>query len=101
VRWTPGTALAAGTRYYLLDGDGQTAASYHFSTSVDDGRGAVFNDPYVIWEFGLNYSFRRPRGKVGHKVGLNLKNAFNLHYTYGTGTLGDGRQIIGSYSVTF
>ena len=101
VRWTPGTPITNGTRYYVFDGDGQTAASYKYSTPVDDGRGSVFNDPSVVWEFGLSYTYRPRGGRTSHRLGLNIKNAFDRHYTYGTGTLGDRRQLIGTYSVTF
>ena len=101
VRWTPGQAMTAGIRYYLIDGDGQTAASYKYSTPVDDGRGSVFNDPSIVWEFGLSYTFRPRAGRTSHRFGLNIKNAFDRYYTYGTGTLGDRRQLIGTYSVTF
>ena len=101
VRWTPGQTMTAGTRYYLLDGDGQTASSYHYSTPVDDGRGSVFNDPSIVWEWGVSYTFRPRARKTAHRVGLNVKNAFDRTYTYGSGTLGDRRQLIGTYGVTF
>ncbi len=74
--------MTAGTRYYLIDGDGQTAASYQYTTPVDDGRGSVFNDPSIVWEFGLSYRFRPRAGRTSHRVGFNLKNAFDRYYAF-------------------
>lgn len=101
VEYQPGMTLVEGTQYYIMDGDGQSSASYKYSTTVDDGRSQIFNKSYVIWEFGVQYSFRTHNRKLRHTMRLNVKNAFDNFYTYGAGAVGDPRQFIGSYSLTF
>lgn len=100
VLWTPGTTMNANTQYYILDGNGQTSASYQYSANVDDGRMNVFNQPYTIWGFGLIYHYKTS-GRYSHAIRFNVKNAFNKFYTYGNGVLGDGRLYLLTYSLSY
>jgi len=98
--YTPGTDMASGTQYYIVDGDGSTAASYSRSAQIDDNRANVFNAPYTLWTFGVSYNFKMPK-KISHTIRLNLDNAFDKFYTYGNGVLGFGREYKLSYTLSF
>jgi outer membrane receptor protein involved in Fe transport len=100
VLYTPSTEMASGTQYYIIDGDGSTAASYSRSAQIDDNRANVFNAPYTLWTFGVSYSFKMPNN-ITHTIRLNLDNAFDKFYTYGNGVLGFGREYKLSYSLSF
>ena len=101
-QYNSGTPMVAGTQYYVLDGNGTTAASYSRTTSIDDNRANVFNEPYTIWTFGLSYSIKtKTYKKMSHTIRLNLDNAFDKFYTYGNGVMGYGREYKVSYSLSF
>lgn len=100
VLYTPGTSLDPSKQYYVWDGDGSTSASYSRTTSVDDGRSTIFNNPYIIWTFGVNYTFKTG-GRLRHTLRFTVNNAFNKFYTYGNAVVGLPRQYQGSYSISF
>lgn len=101
-QYTPGMTMNAGTQYYVLDGNGSTAVSYSRTTSIDDNRANVFNDPYTIWTFGVSYNIKtKAYRKLSHTVRFNLENAFDKFYTYGNGVMGYGREYKFSYSLSF
>lgn len=106
--YNPPATLQPGVQYFVLDGrrpdgtiDPTRSSSYQFATQVDDGRSQIFNQGYTTWEFGVQYSFRTHNRKLRHSLRLNMKNAFDEFYTYGAGVVGDPRQIIGTYTITF
>ncbi len=66
---------------------------------VDDGRESVRNAAYSIAEFGAGYRWRTDR--TLHKVQLNIGNAFDQRYTYGSSGQGDRRGLSFTYDLTF
>lgn len=100
--WLPytGQAMEEDKTYYILDGDGKTAASYTRKTNIDDNRSNVYNHAYALWDFGVGYNFKQGK-RFSHTVRANVKNAFDKFYTYGNGVLGYGREYSLSYSLSF
>jgi len=98
--YTSGMVMNSGTQYYIIDGDGTTSGSYSRSTQIDDNRSNVYNDPYILWTFGVGYNFKTTK-KISHTIRLNLDNAFDKFYTYGNGVMGYGREYKLSYSLAF
>lgn len=68
---------------------------------VGDGRESVYNRPSTTWDFGLGYSFATTSKRFRHQLRLNVKNAFNVRYSYGAGIAGDPRMILGEYALKF
>jgi outer membrane receptor protein involved in Fe transport len=50
-------------------------------------------------DFGTRYSWRS--GKLGHSVGLNVKNVFDREYIKSSRVYGDRRSYFVSYSLSF
>ena len=69
------------------------------SVRVDDGRESVRNAAYGIVDLGAGYRWRHER--YAHKVQVNLGNAFDQRYTYGSSGQGDRRGVSVTYEVTF
>ncbi len=66
---------------------------------VDDGRESVRNAAYSIVEAGAGYRWRSDR--ITHKVQLNIGNALDERYTYGSSGQGDRRGLSATYDLTF
>ena len=69
------------------------------SVRVDDGRESVRNAAYSIVDVGAGYRWKRDRYQ--HKVQLNLGNAFDRRYTYGSSGQGDRLGLSATYDLTF
>ncbi|QYM78978.1 TonB-dependent receptor [Horticoccus luteus] len=74
-----------------------TTGSYR----VDDGREAIFNAPFHVWDAGIGYKFRLRNRRFRHKVQVNVVNVFDDVYTYGSGGLGPRRGVTFTYDLTF
>lgn len=96
-----GQAMDGSKTYYIMDGDGATFSSYRYKTNIDDNRINVYNSPYCLINFGVGYSFRTNKGRFNHTVRVNVQNAFDRFYTYGSGVLGFGREYTMSYGLAF
>jgi iron complex outermembrane receptor protein len=68
---------------------------------VGDGRESVYNGAATTWDFGIGYSFATSSKRFRHQLRLNVKNAFDVRYSYGAGIAGDPRMILGEYAVKF
>jgi outer membrane receptor protein involved in Fe transport len=66
---------------------------------VDDGRESVRNAAYDIVELGAGYRWRR--GRTTNKFQINLGNAFDQRYTYGSSGQGDRLGLSATYDLTF
>lgn len=69
------------------------------SVRVGDGREALMNPAYRIFDASIGYRWRA--GKFGHKAQLNAKNLANRRYTWGSAAQGDPFTLIGTYTLTF
>lgn len=69
-----------------------------YAVRVNDGRDAVFNDPYAVVDAGIGYRFK----VKGHKnqIQVNAKNILNRRYTYGSASEGEPFTIMASYTIT-
>ena len=79
----PGAVLTAGT------------------VRVGDGREALKNAAYQIYDASVGYRWRSGQRKFSHKVQLNAKNLTDKFYTWGSAAQGDPFTLIGTYSLTF
>jgi hypothetical protein len=66
---------------------------------VDDGRESVRNAAYSIVDVGAGYRWRAER--YLHKVQVNIGNAFDRRYTYGSSGQGDRLGLSATYDLTF
>jgi outer membrane receptor protein involved in Fe transport len=69
------------------------------SVRVDDGRESIRNAPYGIVDLGAGYRWRQER--YTHKFQVNVGNAFDRRYTYGSSGQGDRLGVSGTYELTF
>jgi outer membrane receptor for monomeric catechols len=67
---------------------------------VGDGREALLNDAYTIYEASVGYRWRDD-SRRSHKIQLNVKNLLNERYTWGSAAQGDPFTVIGTYTLTF
>lgn len=70
------------------------------SVRVGDGREAIVNAAYEIFEVGASYRWRG-RGSVSHRAQVNVKNLFDQRYTWGSAAQGDPFTVVGTYTLTF
>jgi outer membrane receptor protein involved in Fe transport len=71
------------------------------SVRVGDGREALKNAAYQIYDASIGYRWRTGARKVSHKIQLNAKNLTDKFYTWGSAAQGDPFTLIGTYSLTF
>ncbi|OAM88728.1 TonB-dependent receptor [Termitidicoccus mucosus] len=95
-----GQPMEAGRTYYIIDGDGQTSASYIYKANIDDNRANVYNRSYAIYNIGASYTFKTG-SRCAHALRFNISNLFDKFYTYGNGVRGYGREFSVGYSVDF
>ncbi len=69
------------------------------SVRVDDGRESVRNAAYSIVDLGAGHRWRADR--YLHKVQVNVGNALDKRYTYGSSGQGDRLGLSMTYDVTF
>jgi iron complex outermembrane recepter protein len=69
------------------------------SVRVDDGRESVRNAAYGIVDLGAGYRWRRDH--YVHKFQVNIGNALDKRYTYGSSGQGDRLGLYGTYDLTF
>ncbi len=69
------------------------------SVRVGDGREAIKNAAYHLYEAGATY--RWGRGARKHRAQINVKNVFDKQYTWGSAAQGDPFTVIGTYTYTF
>lgn len=67
---------------------------------VGDGREALMNEAYDIYEAAIGYRWRSAN-RLSHRVQVNAKNLFDKRYTWGSASQGDPFTVIGTYSLTF
>jgi outer membrane receptor protein involved in Fe transport len=68
---------------------------------VGDGREALKNAAYQIYEASIGYRWRSGDRKLNHKLQVNAKNLTDEFYTWGSAAQGDPFTLIGTYSLTF
>ena len=68
--------------------------------SWDDGRENNYNVPYAVFDVGSGYSWTTGRHYLS-ELQINVKNALNRHYTWGSGVPGLPFQVIASYDLKF
>ncbi len=66
---------------------------------VDDGRESVRNAAHALVDFGAGYRWRA--GRHTHKFQVNIGNALDRRYTYGSSGQGDRRGLAATYDLTF
>ena len=71
------------------------------SVRVGDGREALKNAAYQIYDASVGYRWRSSNRKLNHKVQLNGKNLTDKFYTWGSAAQGDPFTVIGTYSLSF
>lgn len=83
---------------YLTNDSGDYTTTLRIN--VDDGRENVWNDSAAVWDVGLGYNWKVSR-RYANRIQINIKNALDRIYSYGSLGQGPRRSWTMTYSLTF
>ncbi|MFI5335907.1 MAG: TonB-dependent siderophore receptor [Opitutales bacterium] len=91
----------SGTALPLVSGSGTTAVYSGEPTGVfvDDGREYIFNPAAAVTDFGIGYEWTMH--KLNNSIRVNVKNALDRQYTWGSGVPGMPFQVFATYTVHY